>query len=292
MQKNIKTFTINQLLFVQAHFGNKTSKWNPLIKSFLFGSRHGVHFFDLKLVMPYLKRVLFFLTKATTNHQILLFIGAHPFVSVLIQFLAINTKQSSISRKWVAGTLTNWLRIKPYVRFLYRTNITQIRKKFILRTEKKIEQKIIQYLKMKYLLSGIERMPSIPNILILLEKEKESYPLLESFKLMIPVISIINTGPQSGGKVSYPVFGNDFLFDSLFFFGNLFLQAVKEGVLKRRLLFLQRFWFPSLKLRSQFLKLPNEKILLKNFKIFFRIYKNYKTLALKRIIRKSMYLTL
>jgi len=200
--KSINTFTINQLLFVQAHLGNRVSRLNPLTKSFLFGSRHGVYFFNLKKIMPYLRRVLFLLTKVTSNHQLLLFVGAHPFVSVLIKFLAINTKQHSISRKWVGGTLTNWLKIRPYVSFLYRTNISQIRKKFVLRTEKKIEQKIVQYLKMKYLLAGIERMPTIPNLLIILERSAHvnTYPLLESFKLMVPTIGIVNTGKEKKGR--------------------------------------------------------------------------------------------
>jgi small subunit ribosomal protein S2 len=308
MKKKNNTFTVNQLLFVQAHLGNKTSKFNPLTKSFLFGSRHGVHFFDLKQITPYLKRVLFLLTKATTNHQIILFVGAHPFVSVLIKFLANNTKQHSISRKWVGGTLTNWLKIRPYVSFLYRTNIMQIRKKFVLRTEKKIEQKIIQYLKMKYLLSGIERMPTIPNLIVVLEKDVNTYPLMESFKLMIPIISIVNTGQNSLG-ISYPIFGNDYLFDSLFFWGNLMLQAIRNGVLQKRLLFLKTslpFILSLKQKRANFKTMPLQakkkslyqtkfkanfdKFMLEKCNVFFRAYRGYRALALKRILRKSAYI--
>lgn len=284
MNKYNKTFTINQLLSVQAHIGNKTSRWNPLTKSFLFGSRHGIHFFDLKETVPFLKRVLFFTTKATANHQVILFVGDHPFVSALVEFLAIHSKQSSISNKWVGGTLTNWLKIRPYVQFLYNTNIEQIRKKFVLKTEKKIEQKIIQYLKMKSLLFGIERMPTIPNLVVLLENNSSTYPLLESLKLMIPIISVVSTGPKTPLGISYPIFGNDYIFNSLFFYGNLILQAIKNGILQKRLVFIKTSLTFILSLRKK--KLDKKK-LLKKFNIHLRARRSYKALALKRVLRKS-----
>ena len=137
----------------------------------------------------------------------------------------LNSNQYSISKKWVGGTLTNWLKIRPYIRFLYSTTIAKIRKKFILRTEKKIQQKISQYLKMKGLLQGIESMSALPNIVIILEKDEFSYPLKEAYKLMIPIITIVNTN-QSGFFIAYPFFGNDFLMDTLYFYCNLILRIV------------------------------------------------------------------
>jgi small subunit ribosomal protein S2 len=293
--KKTNIVTINQLLNSYVHIGNKVSKWNPLIKNFLFGIRHGVHFFDLKKIMPYIKRTLFFLSMATKNHQIIFFVGSHPLVTVLIKFISINTKQPSISRKWVGGTLTNWLKIKPYVKFLYNTNIEKIKKKFVLRTEKKIEQKIVQYLKMKYLLSGIERMPSIPNIVIILEKETDSYPLLEAFKLMLPIVSIINSN-SSGLGISYPLIGNDYIFDSLFFYSSLILQSIKTGFDLKRLSFLNLTLPFIIKLKekskkNKLLKKTNfNKYLYKKFFIFFRNYRTYQSLAIKRLLRKYCYI--
>ena len=66
--------TLLQLLNVQAHIGNKTSKWNPFTKSFLFGIRYQIHIFDLKQTSPFLKRALFFLAQASKNHQLILFL--------------------------------------------------------------------------------------------------------------------------------------------------------------------------------------------------------------------------
>jgi small subunit ribosomal protein S2 len=293
LKKKINIITINQLLNVHSHVGNKQAKWNPLIKNFLFGSRHGVHFFNLKKILPYLKRLIYFLSKSIANHKIILFVGTHNLVTVLIKFLSKNTFQFSITQKWVSGTLTNWLRIKPYIKFLYKTNIKKIRKKFILRTEKKIQQKIVQYLKMKHLFFGIEKMSVLPNFIIILEKDSNSYTFLEAYKLMIPIISIINSD-QSGFGVSYPIFGNDNLFDSLFYYSNIIYEAIKTGIQNKRLFFLNLglsfFLLVQHKINNKknYLNYKsnfNKYFLNKHF-FFLRNYRNYKFISIKRLIRK------
>lgn len=293
IQKKTNIVTINQLLNVHSHVGNKQAKWNPLIKNFLFGSRHGVHFFNLKKTLPYLKRLIYFLSKSISNHKVILFVGTHNLVTVLIKFLSKNTFQFSITQKWVSGTLTNWLRIKPYVKFLYKTNIQKIRKKFILRTEKKIQQKIVQYLKMKHLFFGIERMSVLPNFLIVLEKDSNAYPFLEAYKLMIPIVSIINSD-QSGIGVSYPIFGNDNVFDSLFYYSNIIYEAIKTGIQNKRLFFLTLglpfFLLVQYKMNNtnRYLKYKanfNKYFFNKHF-FFARNYRNYKFVSIKRLIRK------
>lgn len=285
MNKSIQQATILQLLEVQAHIGNQTSKWNPLTKSFLFGSRHKIHLFDLKQTSPFLKRMLYFVTQATKNHQLILFIGENPIVNLLIEKVSQSVQQFSMTKKWVCGTLTNWLKMRAYIQFLYTTSIAEIRKKFVLRTEKKIEQKIAQYLKMKNLFLGVERMLAIPNFIVLLENEKDSYPLMEARRLMLPVIRIINSGPLSGLGVVYPIFGNDSLFNALFFYVTVILQAIRQGTLQKRLTFLS---LPAQtkkyqKKKSLFFKKRNK---LSKLALFFKLYRNYKSIALKRSLRK------
>jgi small subunit ribosomal protein S2 len=278
LQKLNSKVTILQLLNVQAHIGNKTSKWNSFMKSFLFGSRHNIHLFDLKQTSPFLKRTLYFLSSATKNHQVILFVGDHPIVNALVVLLAESTVQSSISRKWICGTLTNWLKMRPYIKFLYTTSIAKIRKKFVLRTEQKIQQKIIQYLKMKFLLSGIEKMPSLPNIVVLFVSELE--PLKEAFQLMLPVVTVLSSGPKNYVGATFPIIGNDYLLEALFFYTNLILQAIRSGTMKKRLEFLNT----SATQRSSRRSLSREQ----SVRISLRVYRNYKTIALKRSLRKLL----
>jgi small subunit ribosomal protein S2 len=287
-KKYIETFTINQLLLAKTHIGLKKQKWNPLIKSFLFGARHGVHFFDLKLTIPFLRRALSFVKSATQNHEKILFVGSHFMIIGLISFLAKHTLQHSITKKWVCGTLTNWKLIRPYIKFLYTTTIDNIRLKWILRTEKKVDQKIKQYLKMKNLFEGIENLSSLPNLVILLERE-DAYAFNEATQLMIPVVLLVNTN-HSGLRIPYPIFGNTHLFDNLFFYMNLIYEAIKEGFHKRRLILFKKA--ANLVVPSQNKNLPTDvskdfdKYAVIKFNIFFRAFRNYKTLSMKRMVRK------
>ena len=247
-------------------------------------------FFNLKKTIPFFRRNLHFLKKSTQNHYCMLFIGSHDYVTGLIRYMALNSNQHSISKKWVGGTLTNWLKIRPYVRFLYSTTIAKIRKKFILRTEKKIEQKFDQYLKMKALLQGIEAMPALPNLVVILEKEEFSYPLKEAYKLMIPIITIVNTN-QSGFFIAYPFFGNDFLMDTLYFYSNLILESLKEGLFLRRLFFIKTNLEFILELKentkNMLYRLSRfDQYMSHHFNTFFRLFRDYKSYATRNLLKK------
>jgi small subunit ribosomal protein S2 len=275
MDKKLKLLTINQLLNTKLHIGNLTVKWNFLLKSFLFGKRNGRFFFNLKYTMPFLRKAQFYLKRASNNHQVLLIIGVHPMSLLFIDYLNDFLYQASVTNKWVGGTLTNWLHIKPYVRFLYRTDAEQIRKKFELRTEKKIEQKINQYIKMKEMFYGIEKMPSVPNLIVTFE-ELDDYPLLESILLTIPLINIVNTDTKNL-NTTFPLIGNDFLYDSLFFYANFILEAIKEGLKNRRAGFMKNFIINKpfnnrdLTYRRKFIK-------------FFHNYIKYKIISTKKVV--------
>ena len=288
-KKYIETLTINQLLLAKTHIGLKKEKWNPLIKTFIFGSRHGVHFFDLKLTLPFLKRALSFIKSATQNHDRILFIGSHVMIKGLISFLSKNTLQFSITKKWVGGTLTNWKRIRPYIKFLNTATLDSIRLKWILRTEKKVEQKTRQYVKMKNLFEGIENLTALPSMIILLEKDENAYAFNEAVKLMIPFILLVNTN-ESGLRVPYPIFGNTNLFDNLFFYSHLIYEAIKEGFHKRRLIFFRKatnFIIPSYNKEQPMHGFSDfDKYAANTFGTFYRALRNYKSLTMKRAVRK------
>ena len=294
LKKNLNIHSINQLLSVKAHLGTNVRLWNILNKNFIFGSRNEFLFFNLKKTIPFFRRTLHFLKKSTQNHYCILFIGSHEYVTGLICYLSLNSNQYSISKKWVGGTLTNWLKIRPYIRFLYSTTIAKIRKKFILRTEKKIQQKISQYLKMKGLLQGIESMSALPNIVIILEKDEFSYPLKEAYKLMIPIITIVNTN-QSGFFIAYPFFGNDFLMDTLYFYCNLILESLKNGLYLRRLFFIKNSIPFIINIKKDRVKL-NLRLsrfntyLSTQFKLFYRLFRNYKSYSSISLFKKYSFI--
>ena len=129
MLKQNQTININNLFNVKFHIGENKEKWNPLIKNYVFGFRHGVYFFNLNKTLLLLKKLIYLFKKITQYHQVFLFIGTNHTVSCIVSLVAKTLKQPSITKKWVGGTLTNWLKIKPYIYFLYKTNVNAIYKK-------------------------------------------------------------------------------------------------------------------------------------------------------------------
>ena len=289
--KNIELLSIHNLLYYNTHIGNRTFKWNFLIKDFLFGSRHGVYFFNLKKVLPYIKRMLYLFTKSSQNHQLLLFIGSHLYITTLILFLAETTRQASTIRKWVGGTLTNWKLIRSYISFLYTTNPDKIRRKYEYKTTKKIQQKIDRYFKMKVLFTGIERISAIPNIIVILDKNVFSYPMLEAYSLFIPIVTIINTD-RSPNKIVYPILGNDTLFESILFYITIILQAIKTGIHNKRLFFVEiysTFLKKILSLKKIYYRRNFIEILIKKYKTYTQMTRSFKEYLLKKTLRKFCY---
>ena len=115
MLKQNQIININNLFNVKFHIGENKEKWNPLIKNYVFGFRHGVYFFNLNKTLLLLKKLIYLFKKITQYHQVFLFIGINHTVSCIVSLVAKTLKQPSITKKWVGGTLTNWLKTKPYI---------------------------------------------------------------------------------------------------------------------------------------------------------------------------------
>jgi small subunit ribosomal protein S2 len=234
MLKKNKVISISSLFKIKFHIGENKEKWNPLIKNYVFGFRHGVYFFNLNKTLLLLKKLIYLFKKVSQYHQIFLFVGTNPLISGVISLISKILKQPCITKKWVGGTLTNWLRIKPYIKFLYKTSIKDIRKKFVLRTEQKIQQKINRYTKMKHSFKGVENMKFVPNLIVILDSERINYTFLESKKLNIPIIALASTFSNIN-SLSYPILGNNKNFSSFFFCINIIFCAIKTGEKIKRL---------------------------------------------------------
>jgi small subunit ribosomal protein S2 len=235
MKKEARIITIHQLLYVHAHIGMKTTLWNPLTRGFLFGKRHHVHFFNLTKTLPYLKRTLYYVTKTFENHHTLLTVGDQGLVIMFTHLLSEHTHQFCVTQKWVGGTLSNWTKIRPYIRFLYTMDVEAVRRRFILRTEQKIQQKVNQYTKMRHQFQGLENMTAIPNLILSFDK---GAAFSDATQLMIPMISILSSD-RNGLGIAYPIWGNDTNIEALFFYVTLLIESITTGYANRRINFLK-----------------------------------------------------
>ena len=239
LKKQVHTFLIQSLLDSQVHIGQKSTRWNPRLQTYLFGVRHGVFFFELKKTHLFLKRLVFFLYNSMINHKSCLFLGTGTFLHPLLNYLKFSLNQPSIHVTWVGGTLTSWTRLRSYVRFLHsRALQTKIFSRYALKDAKTIRRQFQRYLKMKERLQGLEFASQFPNMIICLEKRLHEFALHEVFLLRLPLICFLNRGDSLTG-VDFPIFGNTESMESYNFYLNLILNTIKKGFLQRRLQFLR-----------------------------------------------------
>jgi ribosomal protein S2 len=226
------------------------------------------------------------------SHQLLLFIGQHEFIHVIIEFLISNTDYFASTEKWIGGTLTNWKMIRSYIYKLFSMTSNDIGVANFLRTDQKIQQKINRYAQMRLLLYGFRFLPALPNIIILFNhQDSDQSSFFEALILNIPIISIVNTKSNAFG-ITYPIFSNDNTFESLFFISNLMYNCILNSFYERRLLFFKNISF----LYSNMLKKTNIKnlkispLLLYKTELFLAKYKTFKSLKIKKILKKTFFL--
>lgn len=284
-------YTLNQLMSVNLHIGDKSFKLNSLIKNLLFGARHGIYYFNLKKTFPFLNRFLYFFKNSMERYKLLLFIGQHEFVEVILEFLTANTKYFTSTEKWVGGTLTNWKFIRYYIHKLFTMSDDQIRIANSLRTDQKIQQKINRFAEMRSILYGFKNMPSLPNLIIFFnQKDSDQTSYFEACILTIPTISIINTKQNAYG-IDYPIFSNNNNFESLFFISNLMVNCIMNSYYSKRLYFLKKTYnlFVNLKLKHEIFKRKKTPLLYSKTESFFLKLKTLQKYKIKRLLRKSIF---
>jgi ribosomal protein S2 len=286
LKKKINIYLINFLLASQMHIGSKKKKWNQSLNMYLFGIRENIHFFNLKKTHLFLKKVSFFLRKSIIKHHSFIFIGTGSLTQPLINYLSQTLNQPNISISWVGGNLTNWFTIKNYCKLLYSKNLKKyLTFKFELKSQKKLDQKIHKYLKMKKKLKGLETACLFPNIVISLEKELNKFMLHEAFILKLPSICIINSN-NPFFNITYPILGNSKSFESLSFYSNIILHSIKYGFLKRRIKFL-KYNYDFIDIKKGKKSLYN----VKKIKLFLKKIKEYNIFSVKKLIRRNLYYT-
>tara|TARA_B110000902_G_scaffold265846_1_gene351441 strand:- start:130 stop:1149 length:1020 start_codon:yes stop_codon:yes gene_type:complete len=294
LKKKINSFLINSLLSNQVHIG-KNKKWNKNLNLYLFGIRHGIFFFNLKKTQIFLKRMIFFLYTSIINHKSCLFIGTNTLIHPLIDHLKNSLDQPSVNIAWVGGTLTNWITIKNYAKFLYSKNIQNtIQSKFELKPLDKISNKVLRYLKMKEKVKGLETASHFPNLIVCFEKNINEFALHEVFLLRLPLICFINSD-EGFSNIMYPILGNTNSFESFNFYLNIVLNTIKKGFINRRINFLHfnkvllkknTILQKSLKFNKN--NMSNRKTI-KNLNKFFIFSNQYKKFFLKSNIRRFFY---
>jgi small subunit ribosomal protein S2 len=222
-------FTMRQLLEAGAHFGHQTHRWNPKMERYIFGARSNIHIIDLSQTMPLLHQALVKVREVAASGGRVLFVGTKRQASEPVAAGAKRCAQYYVNHRWLGGTLTNWRTISGSIARLRELEAVLDGGDAGGRTKKELLKLTREREKLELSLGGIKDMGGIPDLMFVIDTNKEAIAILEARKLNIPVVAILDTNSDPVG-ISFPVPGNDDAARALQLYCDLVADAVLDGL--------------------------------------------------------------
>jgi len=226
-------YSMRQLLEAGSHFGHQTSRWNPKMGRYIYGSRNNIHIIDLSQTVPLLDQALKVVSDTVAGGGRLLFVGTKRQASDIIADAAKRSAQYYVNARWLGGMLTNWQTISNSIKRLRElenilggdagSTLTKKERLMLTRESDKLERA----------LGGIKDMGGTPDILFIVDTNKESIALQEAKKLKIPVVAILDSNCDPD-NVDYPIPGNDDAARAISLYCDLIAKAALDGIARQQ----------------------------------------------------------
>ncbi|MGY6703240.1 30S ribosomal protein S2 [Roseinatronobacter sp.] len=221
-------FTLRQLLEAGVHFGHQTQRWNPRMGPYIYGERNGIHIMDLTQTVPMLDAALNVVRETVAKGGRVLFVGTKRQAQGPIADAAERSAQYYMNHRWLGGTLTNWKTVSQSIQRLKSIDeqldggAEGLTKKERLGMER-------EQTKLQASLGGIRDMGGLPNLLFVIDVNKEDLAIAEARKLGIPVVAVVDTNCSPDG-VDYIIPGNDDASRAISLYCDLIARAALDGM--------------------------------------------------------------
>src|ERR1044071_6391365 len=199
--------SMQQLLEAGAHFGHQTHRWNPKMKPYIFGERNGVHIIDLSQTVPLFARALDFVRQSVAAGGKVLFVGTKRQAQDPIAEAARRSGQHFVNHRWLGGMLTNWKTISNSIK-RFKSLEEQLSGDTTGLTKKEVLQLTRERDKLELSLGGIRDMGGIPDVMFVIDANKEELAIKEANVLGIPVVAVLDSNVDPSGIAS-PIPAND-----------------------------------------------------------------------------------
>lgn len=221
-------FTLRQLLEAGVHFGHQTHRWNPLMGPYIYGARNGIHIMDLTQTVPLLDAALNVVQQTVAKGGSILFVGTKRQASKAIADAAERSAQYYVNQRWLGGMLTNWKTISNSITTLKKLDEALENGGEGL-TKKEMLGMTRQQAKLQASLGGIREMGGTPDLIFVVDTNKESLAVAEAKKLGVPVIAVLDTNSDPRG-IDYPIPGNDDAARAIALYCDLIARAALDGM--------------------------------------------------------------
>jgi small subunit ribosomal protein S2 len=221
-------FSLRQLLEAGVHFGHHTRRWNPRMSPYLFGVRNQVHIIDLQQTVPMLDRALREVRDVTAKGGRVLFVGTKRAAAEHVAEAAKRCGQYYVNHRWLGGMLTNWKTITGSIKRLRQID-DMLSGDTAGLTKKEVLELTRDRDKLERSLGGIKEMGGLPDILFIIDTNKEKLAVEEATKLGIPVVAVLDSNSDPEG-VTFPIPGNDDAIRAISLYCELVSSAVLDGI--------------------------------------------------------------
>ncbi len=227
----LPTFTMRQMLEAGVHFGHVTRRWDPKMEEFIFGTRQGVHILDLQQTVPMLYRAMQAVNEVVAAGGRVLWVGTKRQAGQPVAEASKRCGQYYVNHRWLGGMMTNWKTISNSIRRLktLEEQLSEGNEEITGLTKKEMLKLTREHEKLDRSLGGIKDMGGLPDIVFVLDTNKESIAVAEANKLGIPVIGILDSNSNPSG-IDYPIPGNDDSIRAINFYCDMIAGSVLSGI--------------------------------------------------------------
>lgn len=221
-------FTMRQLLEAGVHFGHQTHRWNPRMAPYIYGARNGIHIIDLTQTVPMLDAALQAVRNCTAKNGRVLFVGTKKQAQQAVAQAAERSAQYYINHRWLGGTLTNWSTVSQSI-----ARLKSLDEKLAGDTRGYTKKELLMLQrdrdKLQATLGGIRELGGKPDLLFIIDTNKEALAVQEANRLGIPVVAIIDSNSSPSG-IQYPIPGNDDAARAIELYCDLVARAALDGM--------------------------------------------------------------
>ncbi len=225
-------FSMRQLLEAGVHFGHQTHRWNPKMAPFIYGARNNIHIMDLSQTVPLLHNALKIVSDTVARGGRVLFVGTKRQASDIIADAANRSAQYYVNARWLGGMMTNWKTISNSIQRLRKLDELLagegqgFTKKELLNLQRERE-------KLDRALGGIKDMGSVPDLIFIIDTNKEAIAIQEAKRLGIPVVAVIDSNCDPD-KIDFPIPGNDDAARAIQLYCDLIAKAAIDGIARQQ----------------------------------------------------------
>ncbi|MCX6623276.1 MAG: 30S ribosomal protein S2 [Acidobacteria bacterium] len=222
------SISMKELLEAGVHFGHQTKRWNPKMKEYIFGERNGIYIIDLQKTLKLFKDAMRFVGEMAAQGKNVLFVGTKRQAQEAISEEATRCQQYYVNQRWLGGLLTNFTTVQKSIKRLKELDTMATETAYAGRAKKEIGRLERERKHLQQNLAGIKDMPGLPDLLFVVDSNKESIAVKEARKLGIPVVAVVDTNCDPD-EVDYVIPGNDDALRAIRLFTNKIADAVVEG---------------------------------------------------------------